>query len=93
MDRVAYNDVKSLSVYTFTSKELEGRADLNRTELFPEGILMLCRLSFLKLGFQVEWGDGSDASRIEPDNVNKSRPVYQKITKKKIRLTIKRKIY
>ena len=31
---------------------------------------------------RVEWGDGPDAPRNEPDNANNSRPVYQKIAKK-----------
>ena len=42
--------------------------------------------------YRVEWGDGPDASRNEPDNANNSRSVYRNITKK-FRLTIERKIY
>ena len=32
--------------------------------------------------YRVEWGDGPDAPRNEPDNANNSRPVYRKITTK-----------
>ena len=45
-----------------------------------------------KRDYRVEWGDGPDAPRNEPDNENNSRPVYQKITKK-FTLIIERKIY
>ena len=42
--------------------------------------------------YRVEWGDGPDAPRNEPDNANNSRPVYRKITNK-FRLITERKIY
>ena len=42
---------------------------------------------------RVEWGNGPDAQRNEPDNSNNSRPVHRKITIKFMLIIERRKIY
>ena len=53
---------------------------------------MSVRRFYKKGDYRVEWGDGPDAPRSEPDNGNNSRPVYRKITKK-FTVIIERKIH